>query len=347
METIAVDTGTTTTFRGVVMPHGPRTDEVSAIVLLERLQGRPLSEVKFWGNPECPIEQIKEFLTEGLLPVEIGDFSYQIAGVRSAAEATLQTLGYEQGSLTSGQLALLEMLAQRNQNGYMNQFYMSLPRILKDVYDLPEYDEMDVMNRFKDIVHAFLDYEDRPEGSNLTQIREELQDLAKATQKCQNAPFTPGRYLRDLCYRGESTEQIREKVKFWINAWDHWQREFRNARTDWPKTQKLRFSVLGLPAAAVETTNKFLAKVCFGKDQPDRIDIFVGRNPETGHAVIMTKRKNVSALYQELERLEPGRWYRHESAGNIINGGPLYPEVTPTSLPLSELAGLVSKYPPR
>ena len=335
------------TFQGVVTPHGPRTDEIASIALKERLQNNTTTEIKLWGHPECPIEEVEKFLNQGFLPIEIGDLNYKAVGVGSAAEATVKTLGYDLSNLSPGEMTLLDMLARRNQNGYMNQFHMSLPRILKDVYDLQGYNEEDVMNRFKDIVYSFLEYEDRPEGANLLQIREELQDLAKKTEQCQNAPFTPGRYLRDLCYRNEPTEQIREKVSFWITAWNRWQEEFSKARNEWPTVEKLHFSVLGLPAAAVETTNRFLAKVCFGKDQPDRVDIFVSRNPETGHAVIMTRKKDVSALHRELGRLEPGLWYWHESAGNIINGGPLYPEVTPTSLPLSELAGLISKFPPR
>jgi len=345
---LAVETGTK--FGGVVTPHNPRTDEISAIVLLERLSGNPVTEIKLWGHPECSWTKIDEFVASGLMPIEIGDLGYQSVNLSSAAEAVVAMLGYEKEQLKPSEVNLLDMLARRNRDGYMNQFHMSLPRILKDLYDLPEYDELDLISRFKDVVHAFLEdedledsYEQDKAGSEITQ----LQDLVTATVRCQFTPLTPGRYLRDLWRRGEPADQIRVKVEFWINAWNRWQTEFRNAQHEWPRVDKLRFTFNGLDgAAAIQTANRFFPKVCFGKDQPGKVDLLIIQGP-SGHTAIMTKKRNVSALFQELNNLEPGRWHLHQSAGQLINGGPMFPEITPTSLSLAQLAGLVAKFTPR
>jgi len=54
----------------------------------------------------------------------------------------------------------------------------------------------------------------------------------------------------------------------------------------------------------------------------------------------------VSALYAELGRLEPGKWYRHKPAGNLLNGGPHFPDIEATSLTLEELVATVQRFPP-
>lgn len=380
MAAVGVQNNEVAKFHGVVTPHHPRTDETSAIVFLERRRHEPVDEIKLWGHPECSWDTIDQFVAQGFLPIEIGETSYkEINNSRnklifgSAMEAAVSLLGFEKDDLDPGELKLMEILARRNGNGpkgkneggYMNKFHMSLPRILKDVYMFPGYDEADVITRFKDIVHAFLEYENRPEEAVIPPIRiwydpsavervpiqildvPDLDDLAKKTAKCQLAPFTPGRYLRDLCYRGEPADVIREKVEFWIKAWYHFQSEFIKARHDWPREEeKLRFSFDGFPGAALKTGNRFFPKVVFGDEQPGNVNLLISMGL-TGHtAIIVKNKKNTFALYQELNRLEPGRWFRHEATQNLFNGGPEFPDMTPTSLSLGELAGLVEKFPP-
>ncbi|MDP3697206.1 MAG: hypothetical protein Q8R55_04220 [Candidatus Taylorbacteria bacterium] len=333
-----------TGLRGVITPHNSATDEICAIAVFERRQRIKTAEIRTWGHPECAPDQIEKFLAEGFLPVEIGEMSYKAVGASSATEALTMALGYDQTSLSAGEIKLLELLARRNRDGYMNQFPMSLPRILKDLYDLPGYDELDLVERFKNMVHAFLEDEDREESFELDNAGHEitkLQDLVTATTKCQFDPFTPGRYLRDLWRRGEPADQIREKVSFWITAWNRWQEEYAKAKAEWPKMEKISFSVNGLDGAAVETANRFIAKV-----GAPTVDIFVNKRPD-GHAAVMTRRRNASVLNRELQRLEPAKWHYHESAGNLINGGPHFPEIEPTSLSLQGLVGLVQQFPPK
>lgn len=349
MEATATVIDSTTKFRGVVTPHNPRTDEISAIVVMERILGKSITEIKLWGHPECSWDKIDEFTAQGLVPIEIGETGYQTLGLGSATEAVAVMLGREKDQLTPGEIKLVEMLARRNRNGYMNQFPMSLPRILKDLYDLPRYEELDLISRFKDVIHAFLEDEDREDSFEPDKAGHEItrfQDLVVATVHCQFAPLTPGRYLRDLWRRGESADQIREKVSFWINAWNCWQEAFRNAQHEWPRSDKLRFTFNGLDAAAIRTSNRFFSKICFNKEQPGKVDLLIIQGP-SGHTAIMARKRNISVLNRELNQLEPGRWHYHQSAGSLINGGPMFPEVTPTSQTISQLAGLVSKFPPR
>lgn len=329
-------------FRGVVTPRPLLPDEISAIVLLERLQGSPVSEIKFSDHSEYPPEQIDALFSQQLFPIELGEMSYKANDASSATEALVKTLGYDPANLNAGEVKLMELLARRNRDGYMNQSQMSLPRILGNLYDLG-YDEMDLIERFKDVVRFFLEDENRkargeaPARDDASML-DELRDLAEVAKKCQFAPFTPGRYLRDMWRCGEPVDRIREKVYFWVNAWNRFQKEYAKAKAEWPKMEKVNFSVNvnGFSGAAVETDNRFIAKVA-----APTVDIFVNRRFD-GHAAIMTRRLNVSALSREFQRLEPGKWYYHKPAGHLINGGS-----SPASeLSLVQLVELVKSFPP-
>ncbi|MBI2064110.1 MAG: hypothetical protein HYT66_00105 [Candidatus Yanofskybacteria bacterium] len=314
-------------FRGVATPRPLLPDEISALVVLERIQSSPISEIRFHDRSECSPEQIDEFLAQGLFPVELGDMSYKTIDVGSATEAVIVNLGLNPTEMSSGVSKLIELMARRNQSGYLNQNHMSVPRILGNLYDLG-YDEMDLIDRFKDVVQAFIDDKDRKAESRAparddTTMESELPELVQVTKKCQFASFTPGRYLRDLWRRGDPVDQIREKVSFWIDAWDRFQKEYANARTEWAEMGKINFCVLGLSGAAVETNNRFIAKVA-----APTVDIFINRRFD-GHGAVMTLGRDMSALAEELEQLEPGRWYYHRPAGHLINGG---------SSPASELS---------
>ena len=306
-------------FRGVVTPHPLLPDEISAIVLLEQLQGSPVSEINFSEHSDYPPEQIDTLLEQGLFPIELGEMGYKVNGAGSATEALVKTLGYDPANLSAGETKLMELLARRNHDGYMNQFKMSLPRILGNLYDLG-YDEMDLIERFKNVVQAFIEDENRRARGEApartdSLMTDGLHDLVEATTKCAFAPFTPGRYLRDLWRCGEPADRIREKVSFWINAWNRFQEEYAKAKEEWPKTNKVSFSAGGFSGVAVETNNRFLAKI-----GAPTVDIFINRRLD-GHAAIMTRRRDISSLSRELQRLEPKKWYYHQPAGHLINGG--------------------------
>lgn len=329
------------TFRGVVTPRPMLPDEISAVILLERLQGSPVSEIRFSEHSNYSSEDIDALLEQGLFPIELGEMSYRAVGASSATEALVKNLGLNPADLNAGENLLLELLARRNRDGYMNQFPMSLPRILGNLYDLG-YDEMDLINRFKDVDLFFLKDENRRARNEApartdASMTDELPDLAEVAKKCTSAPFTPGRYMRDMWRCGEPVDQIREKVSFWINAWDRFQEEYAKAKTDWPKMEKVNFSVNGFSGAAVETDNRFIAKI-----GAPTMDIFINRRLD-GHAAFMTRKRNLLALSQELQRLEPKKWYYHKPAGHLINGGS-----SPASeFSLAQLVELAKSFPPK
>lgn len=328
-------------FRGVVTPRPLLPDEISAIVLLERLQDSSVSEITFSDHSEYTLEEIDALLEQGFFPIELGEMSYKANGTGSATEALVKTLGLDPASLNAGEIKLMELLARRNRDGYMNQFQMSLPRILGNLYDLG-YDEMDLLERFKNVVHFFLEDENRKARGETparadASVLDELPDLVGVIKKCQFAPFTPGRYLRDMWRCGEPVDQIREKVTFWISAWNRFQEEYAKAKTELSTIEKVNFSANGFSGVAVETDNRFIAKV-----GAPTVDIFINRRPD-GHAAIMTRGRDMTALSKELQRLEPGRWYYHQPAGHVINGGS-----SPASeLSLAQLVELDKGFPPK
>ncbi len=328
-------------FRGVVTPRPLLPDEISAIVLLERLQGSPVYEIKFSDRSEYAPEQIDALLEQGFFPIELGEMSYKANGASSATESLVKTLGLDPASLNAGEIKLMELLARRNRDGYMNQSQMSLPRILGNLYDLG-YDEMDLIERFKKVVHFFLEDENRKargEASARTDasMSDEFPDFVEATKKCAFAPFTPGRCLRDMWRCGEPIDQIREKVSYWINAWDRFQKEYAKAKAEWSDMKKINFSVNDFSGAAVETDNRFIAKV-----GAPTVNIFINRRLD-GHAAIMTRRQNVSVLGLELQKIEPNRWYNHRPAGHLINGN----NSQASELSLAQLVELAKGFPPR
>ena len=329
-----------TTLRGVATPRPMLPDEISAIVLLERLGNTPVPEIRFLEQSEYSPEQLEELLSQRFFPIEVGEMAYKAVGAGSAAEAVVINLELDPTELPAGETKLIELMALRNKNGHLNKNHMSIPRIFGNLYDLG-YDEMDLIERFKDVVRVFLDDINRKADGRVAarddaSMALELDDFVQATAKCQFAAFTPGRYLRDLWRRGDPVEQIRERVSFWITAWDRFQEEYREAKAKWEGMEKFQFSVNGFSGAAVETNNRFIAKVA-----APTVDIFINRRSD-GHGAIMTRGRDLSVLSQELQRVEPGRWYYHRPAGHLINGG----SSSPSELTLDQLVGLAKSFPP-
>lgn len=341
-----MEESTTQAFRGVVTPRPLLPDEIASMVVLERFQEAPVPEIRFLESSECSSEQIDELIEEGFFPIEVGEMSYKAIGVGSATEAVIRNLGLDPANLNSGETKLVELMARRNNNGHLNQGYMSIPRIFGNLYDLG-YDETDLIERFKDVVRAFLDDKnrkaegERPEREDVL-MEEELSDLVQATkkegwEKCQFTSFTPSRYLRDMWRLGVPVNEIREKISFWVNAWNRFQEEYAKAKVEWPKIEKVNFSVNGFSGTAVETDNRFITKVA-----APTVDILINRRPD-GHGAILTLGRNVSSLSQKLQRIEPGKWYYHKSAGHLINGSS-----SPASeLSLVQLVELAKNFPPK
>ncbi len=341
-----METSTETRIKGIATVRPLLPDEISAIVAIERHLGNPLNEIKF-------VEQADELDTdalmdEGFFPIEIGKFRYNLVKnsrnntASSALESSLIMIGCEDiENQSPGEQVLVSIFARRNEDGYMNKFRMSLPRILGNLYDLG-YDEMELIKRFKDVVRVFLINKDNranliPPERDDRSMAEEILDLVERTKK-DFSPFTIGCYLRCLWRLGQPVEQIREKVGFWLSAWDKWQEAYSDAeKNEWPKIEKVNFSAGNYTGTSIQTDNRFISKV-----GSQTVDIFINRRLD-GHAAIMTRKLRMTNLNRELEKIEPGKWYYHKPTGHLINGG----ASKPSSLSSAQLIELVQKFPPR
>lgn len=339
-------------YRGIVINPKPPLDETASIAALERLQkDGPVLDIKIWNHSECSTEQIAEWTRSGYLAINLGEENYRKMKVGSATESVFEKLGYSAENRTSGENKLIHILDKHNNDkkhgGFLKSFYMSLARLIRELYEFPEYDQLDLINRLKDVTHAYLEVKDgeaygSPANRLDSDLDSEFPDLVEATTRCQLDPFTVGRYLLDMWRLGRPIDEIREKVAFWLNAWNRFEEEMARARTEWQKIERVDFMADGFRGTAIETVNRFVPKI-----GAKEVDIFVTRRPDTGNTVFMTRRLDLSNLSQGLERLEKGKWYYHRSAGQLINGGPRQPDIQPTSLSLDQLVELVKRFPPR
>ncbi len=333
------------TFKGIVTLPNPAIDEIAAICVFETLYGIQ-KEIIFYGLSGCLNKEIDDLISDGYFPIEVGGYNYRQHKLGSAAEMVANIAGCTEASLSAGTREVFELLEKENNRGCLKRYPMSIVWMIQELYHFPEYNMTDLVNRAKEVVGALIDDLDRKSGM-ISPVREdldmtsELADIFETTEKCQNAPFTPGRYMRDMWRLGEPVEKIQERVSFWVTAWSRFQEEYAKAKEEWSKIAKENFSFGNMAGVAISTSNRFVSKIASRST-----NVLINRNPDTGHTVIMTARKNLSALNRELQRREPDMWYYHEQAGNLINGGPSYPSVRPTGLALSELANLVVRFSP-
>jgi len=334
------------TYRGAVLPCATPIDEGSALVFAERFQQEPITEIKFYGRPDCSPEQIKEWEEAGYIPIDIGP---EVSNVKSASEAVAAgRFGFNEDNRTPGENRVLDLLARNNATGYLGHFHMNMAELVRASYEFSGREHLEVINRLKDVICVFIDTEDRkadnaPYGRSDSDLQQELPDLLEATRKCQFGPLTLGRYLRDLWRFDRPVEEIREKVGFWLHTWERLREETDRARQEWPQVEKIEFTVSEIiTGIAIETSSRLVSKV-----GAMTVGVLINRNPVTGQTVVKTKRLNLETLSQELNRLEPGRWYYHKNSGHLINGGPMHPEVEPTGLAIRQLVDLVKQFPPK
>lgn len=334
------------TYRGAVLPCATPIDEGSALVFVERFQQEPITEIKFYGRPDCSPEQIKEWEEAGYIPIDIGP---EVGNMKSASEiVATERFGCNENDRTPGENRVLDLLARNNATGYLGRFHMNMSELVRASYELSGREHIEVINRLKDVICAFIETEDKkadnaPHGRSDSDLQQELPNLFEATRKCQCGPLTLGRYLRDLWRLERPVEEIREKVSFWLETWERLREETAKARREWPQVEKTEFIVSeGLTGVAIETASRLVSKV-----GATTVGVLINRNPVTGQTVVKTKRLNLELLNRELNRLEPGRWYYHKNSGHLINGGPMHPEVEPTGLSIRQLVDLIKQFPPK
>ncbi|MCH7883130.1 hypothetical protein IIA95_01810 [Patescibacteria group bacterium] len=333
-------------YKGVIMLSKPPIDKIAAKVFLERHQGAPLPVVNFWDNPRCSLEQMSHWDKKDICPIDLGDDKYHDKR-NPAGSATEYIAGFFGRELSSAEVKLIRMLADHNghndhgKGGYLKSFFMAIPWTLRELYELDGYDHREVIDRAGHVVDAWLCVEDGDRGRDDGGMEKGFSDLLRLLKKCNFAPFTPERYLRDLWMLGCPAVEIRERVYWWIAAWKEVKAALKEAEEEFKHMPNQYFEAGGLQGIAIKDAGKFVAKVA-----SRHCDILLTVDP-IGHVAIMTKKLDVSNLARRIEYLEPDRWHHEESQGFVINGGVIYSGVSPTELSIEELISFIQMYPPR
>lgn len=349
-----VETAGVRQWKGVVILNKPPIDKIAAAALVETTLGDEgeVATVYFWNHPACPAEQLAAWRAEGILPIDIGQEKYHTQGVGSATEYVARALNIALGERPEVR-RLVDLINENNRTGKLKGYNLSIAWLVRELYEIadygyPEYTPEEVVTRAKHVVHTFL-VADKTAGGQTIPGEEEIQrlqaefpELCEQTRVCNFAPFTIGRYIRDLWRSGQYTQsQISIWVRWWLTGWDRVRRIMDAAEAEARTMSRYDFRAGGLRGRAIRSDDKFVvraaARMC---------DVLITRN-DAGHSAVLTRGLNVSALAAELERREPGFWHHGENAGQLVNGGLIYSGQEPTKLNVDELVKLVRAFPPR
>lgn len=328
--------------QGVVMLAQPPIDKVAAKVLLEIRAGvEHLPVIEFWNRPEYPATQIAGWLDRGVCPIDLGDEKYHRDGrFGSAAEFICHEYDVPASAAIK---RLLVLLAENNRRGTLKIHHQAMAGTIRDLYDIPAYSSRDVVKRMGQVIHVWL----RAEGGEVQQNRlaEDpaehpiVGQYAPMFRECNAAPFTPGRYLRDLWRLGADPLEMAAQLRWWAQAWI----DVRDALAEGERllqdfARGNEFVAGGTRGVWIEGGNAFVAKAAV------RHFPLVVHRTERGNVAIMAFKHDLSAFADEVIAREPDRWvYR---SGAVMNGGRIYTGTAPTSGSREGIVRLLQRYPP-
>ncbi len=335
-------------FTQAVFPERPPIDKVGAFVLVERRQKQPIENIAFWGNPQCSSRQLDEWRSNNILPIDLGEEKYNRHGniVGSATEFIAKQFCL---NLSPAEQRLVFLLNDHNSTGKLKGYYMSVAWLIRELYELDEYDHTEVVSRAAHVIEMRLREEEEERLPDRTdeEMHKTFPSYLKETEKCSFAPFTVGRYLRDMWRLGIDPDEIREKVEWWIQAWYKVQTALDEAekvfqlmeQSGWLGNEYcvgsgLRLRVLGA------NTNKFLVKKVARS-----CDVLIVIE-SSGRAAVLAYSCDVRRLGEALDRREPGLWHTAATQGFVLNGGRMYTEGASTRLGRRELIAAIREYPP-
>lgn len=345
----ATTTTTTGAYKGVIMLNKPPIDKIAALALLERALGTSVPIAQFWESNRCSPEQMLEWEAGNLLPIDIGDEKYHQSGFGSATERVAEM--FELNS--PAERKLVELMNKNNQTGNLKAGGpLSVAWSVRELYEFDDFDQRDIVARAKDVVHAYLkvlagDWDASRSNPGLSGA---MPELVQETVKGNFAPFTTSRYLRDLWFTGTPVEDIKEKVRWWLEGGKRAKANVDRAKAEYDRMKNTVYEARTAGGKSttyilLETADRFLVKAA-GYDRG--VGVRVVKNPVTGHGLIAgQKHTNLAALATVLEREEPGLWYYARETQTLINGGQQYVETPPTRYSLEELGQLLEQYPPR
>lgn len=337
------------TYTDVAIISHPGFDEISAKILLERFLNTELGVHSFADSLNVPDADIDKLETAGIFVIDLGRNQYKNRPCRSAAEVIAKEFNVD---LTEAEAELIGLANQDNESGILNKYIdaMSIPWTLRKMYEIETYgsNPRDVVSRMSHVIHTWLKYRDRERdpSRDATGFLTEFPDLvepfrlARPKGDLQFNHFTALRYMRDMWCIGIPAEEIRERVEYWITA-------FQNVRDAIAKGER-QFAPLTpesftigeqLSGLILESGDPFINRAALCK-----CDILVAKDPTTGHGLIATHGLDIERLTIMLNRQEPGRWF--EVRGWAVNGGLRNRGTEPTSFTSKELVELLKKFPP-
>ncbi|GEM_PF-3546172 len=331
----------------VIVPDKPPIDKIGAVALVERRRAEPIENVRFDPIPDCTIAQLAHWREENILPIDIGPEKYNRSEqFGSAAEAVVTQLYLR---LNVAEQRFVFLLNKNNATGHLKQPHMAIPLVLRELYELPQYDDAEVFARAVHVVEVYLSEQELEEfeRKDATMAGEErLAALLEQVKKCSMAPFTPAAYARGMWRLGYAVEDICEKAGWWIAGWKRIKEE-QGRMEEYARNIKWQTGVNqflgrnGLIVRILETDRDQLVKLVARSIG----DVLVVRKT-TGHSAVLTNGADLRELAQHLCAQEPGQWYYALNQGMLLNGGRNYSKTTPTSFSLFELKDMVVKFPP-
>lgn len=280
--------------------------------------------------------------------IDIGDVKYH-KGFQSAAE--MQKLA---SSVKGGQTWnwLVELANENNQTGSLKQARHSVAKLVREIYHLRGNDwPVIVWEHGMDVLDSFFWLQNKRAWEELFD-RSEHEPLRKLWEgfgimETEVLPFTIPLYFRKLFMSGRSIQEIITKISWWINRALEVYQSHERARVR--KYTCKSFHIHGKPAGVIGIRDYFeAAAASYQLIGSGRLALGVMRNFTTGHVHIQPSFRhpgaNLEALYRELERREPTRWYhetRFRAGQMVMNGSWQFLGVTPTSLSDDELIRLV------
>ncbi len=326
-------------FEGVVIPYKSPIDKILAALLAIYKSDSEIRVIEFWKDNQCPPEQFAAWRDAKIYPIDIGDRKYHEVGVGSASEFVVKEFGME---LTDGFVKLVGLINKNNKTGMLKGYKFSMAYMLRELYELDESEvfHATVVSKTIDVLESFAAVENGTMMQPIDGLDEALPDLVKKFEGCNYSPLTLGRYLRDRWLLGDEPSVIREKVEFWTKNFDEVRDKLAHAAAAAKKFAPIVHDVAGTRAVVVKSDDRFFAKAII-KSGLYGIRVIVSGS---GHTVISTNGYDLAKMAGALEKLEPGKWYHQSRMGALINGGPQYVGVEPTSIGSAQLIGLMKMH---
>ena len=249
----------------VVLINHPGFDEITAKVMLERLLNSELGVHSFANSLAMSDSEMETLDTTGVFAIDLGANQYKKRSCRSATEVV--AFGVE---LTESETELVDLVGRDNESGILNKYVdaMSIPWTLRKLYEIKTYGDNpeDVVARVSHVVHTWLKYKERERDTSrdTADMFSEFPDLmerfnqAKPNGNHQFQNFTAIRYMRDMWHVGIPTEEIRERVGYWVNAWQDVKNAIAEGERQFASLTPESFSVGQLNGLILENGDPFL-----------------------------------------------------------------------------------------